>query len=61
MKYNRFRMFLLYMSEVLENKKMLLCDAYKKILYSRNVLYVAWIFYGYASNEPLFLGSDCWF
>ena len=44
MKYNRFRMFLLYMSEVLENKKMLLCDAYKKILYSRNVLYVAWIF-----------------
>lgn len=40
MRCNRFRVFLLHRSEVLENKEKRLCDAFTKIRCLQNVLYV---------------------
>ena len=40
MRCNRFRVFLLHRSEVLENEEKQLCDAFTKIRCPQNVLYV---------------------
>ena len=61
MRCNRFRVFLLHRSEVLENEEKQLCAAFTKIRCPQNVLYVT-LFLGMPQSNQCFLvrvgGSD---